>query len=224
MQNSARRVFAQLLLARFIILNFFIKVAVEVLGHLQSNEHRRSWVLLQAQPGIFDKSKRDIFAELSQLLRCAEYADLEGRIKTENNQLRLTLEREILSGQEAPPVFCVVDEAQLTTCTRRGEFTSRDHQKMHPVLQPLWVLWTSVLDSDHLRLVLSGTGIEVQTIEGTSVSSVGKGYPYAIRSNDGAFDDAEVQARYIKHYIPACWTKPQWQEFLDRAWRWFRGR
>ena len=65
MQAVAERCFAQLLLARFLLLNLLIEDARKAPGGLHEKNHRRLWVLLQAQPTrVFDSTK-DIFTSLA---------------------------------------------------------------------------------------------------------------------------------------------------------------
>jgi hypothetical protein len=70
MQATAKRGFAQLLLARFLLLNLLIVEAQQVQGGLNEN-HRRLWILLQAQPvSVFGTDFTvDVFTECARQLR-----------------------------------------------------------------------------------------------------------------------------------------------------------
>jgi hypothetical protein len=81
-REAAEYRLAQLLLARFLLLNLLVQEARKTLGGLQEKEHRRLWVLLQAQPNrIFGANfKVDIFTALARLLQHASTNDLKDRI------------------------------------------------------------------------------------------------------------------------------------------------
>jgi hypothetical protein len=216
MENTVELGLARVLLARLLFLTFFIRTAQEIPGGLQPSEHRRLWVLLQAQPRNFSPNFNvDIFADLSQLLRHVSIDDLKSRTISKFRQLHSMLEAEAptlasFGHQKIPPVFCVLDQAELTTTLR------------HSFMGPLWLLWTSVLPQ--MRLVFSGTGIRLESLQNELVSTAFGLQTYEVKNNIGAFEESEAQAEYIKYYVPACWTDTQWKAFLVRAWKWFSGR
>jgi hypothetical protein len=229
MQETAKRGFAQLLLARFLLLNLLVREAKNVRGGLKEKVHRRLWVLLQAQPvSVFGKDfDFDVFTEFARLLRPADLSELHDRIRAQYRKLSFLLTKVYnpATGQfEAPPLFLVADEAQITTTLRYGQFFSEDNSSKRSVLREIWLSWTSVLDDQQMRIVLAGTGIELQTLVDTLASPALKPERYQIWSDIGAFEDSGSQAEYIKKYIPANWTDERWAEFLIRAWAWFRGR
>jgi hypothetical protein len=212
LDNTARRAFFQVLLARFLILNYYLQLVPRTDVNV-GQQYRRLWVLMQVQPGrIFDQ---DIFSDLSQLLRVADIESLRTRINDEYATFKVSVKAD-------RPLFCVIDEAQLAT--KMYFFSSsRNLDQMRPELKPLWAAYTSVLDSNQMIVLLSGTGIHVPTMRDSS-STLLKGTKYVFRSNIGAFEDPSSQAAYIKYYIPARWTDACWRAFLSRAWIWFRGR
>jgi hypothetical protein len=232
-RKTAERRLAQLLLARFLLLNLLVEEARKIPGGLQEKEHRRLWVLLQAQPNqLFGKIdgkdfKEDIFTELSRLLRYASISDLRARILMLRQDLSPLLTDVVnpAHGQlQRPPFFCVLDKVQVTATLRHGEFMSGDNSTKRPLLREIWLLWSNLFPPSQMRLVLSGTGIELQALRDTLDSSVLKGECYDIKSDIGAFDDPISQAEYIKRYIPARWADTQRTEFLARAWGWLHGR
>jgi hypothetical protein len=212
MKEKVERRLAQLLLARFLLLGLLVEEARKLTGGLQP-EHRRFWVLLQAQPGMFgQKRKEDIFTELARLLGHTSTDDLEARIRNKYVELHDLLEPATEPETLTSAVFfCVLDEAQITV--RKGR----------PILRQMWLSWSTVL-RNQMCLVLSATGIDYQALDSTLESSVLKPYGYKLVRDIGAFDDPELQAAYIKRYLPAPWNEPQWKGFLDRAWGWLRGR
>jgi hypothetical protein len=220
MQEVVERCFCQLLLTRFLLLDLFIEEAGE-----HPEEHRRLWVLLQVQPKLFGGD--DIFAIITELLRDADASALRSQIRTlfgKLSEIREAVSNPNISKDEPPPFYCVLDEAQVTTIEGFGDFISSDASTKRPILPEIWLTWSTILLQENLRLVLSGTGVDQQSLQDTLASAAGKQPSYSIQSDIGAFDSSEAQAKYIKRYLPAPWAEPQWAEFLTRAWRWLRGR
>ena len=81
MREVAEKRLAQLLLARFLLLNLLVEEAKRLPGGLQEKEHRRLWVLLQAYPQIFGTTNIDIFTDLTRLLQGTSTTDLTRRIR-----------------------------------------------------------------------------------------------------------------------------------------------
>ena len=232
-RQVARGCLAQMLYARFLLLELLVQEAQNLHGGLQQREHRRLWVLLQVEPRIFDLPfKTDVFADLTQVLRGAATPELESRILKKREQLiaKYTLLQAIpvpMTSQNAlPPFYCVLDEVQATIAPplgRPGGFLSENNEIRRPILREIWRFWIDLLDKNML-IILSGTEIEWVALEETMASNVCKGQIYGVVHDIGAFDCREAQTQYIKRYLPADWSEPKWQEFLDRSWGWLRGR
>jgi hypothetical protein len=225
MRRVAERRLAQLLLARFLLLSLLVEEAQNLPGGLQQKEHRRLWVLLQAYPKIFNEV--DIFTKLTELLRGADTSSLQERIEERYTKLVDLREKVVdpaTGKDETPPFFCVLDEVQITVTTRMGEFISDDKSIKRPILRQIWLSWTTLLNPFQMRLVLSGTGIELQALQDTLSSNALKRQPYHLTYDVGAFEDPDIQAKYIKRYVPAPWSKPHWEKLLTRAWAWLHGR
>jgi len=217
-RELVRKRLAQLVLARFLLLGLLVQEAGE---GLQQKEHRHLWVLLQAQPRIFGLG--DVFTDLTLLLRGAETRELERRISRKRLELHALLQAVRVPGtnKDATPFFCVLDEVQATVGSpsgRLGELMSKDNKTPRPILREIWISWCKIC-SHHMGLVLSGTGIELQPLEDDNEEK-----EYDIVRDIGAFDCRENQIEYIKRYLPAAWNESRWEEFLNRAWRWLRGR
>jgi hypothetical protein len=216
MHEAANHRLLQTLLARFLLLDLLVEETRKI-GSLPTDAHRRLWVLLQVQPeAIFKKvSGFDIFMALSELLRPISVEDLKSRIRNAFVQLSPLLSTETL--------FCVLDESQIAATKRYGEFVADDGTSPRPLLKEIYQSWTTVLPAD-LRLVFSGTGIELDAFQSVLGSSAFKAQPYDLISDIGAFEDPESQMEYIKRYVQVDWSEPQWEHFLRRAWAWARGR
>lgn len=227
MRKSAEKRLVQLLLARFILLNLLVQEA-RVCGGLKLKEHRRLWVLLQVQPSIVTK-EYDIFTRLTQLLRYGDTAQLKKMIEEYHSKIFHLLQEPVFNSRilqnDTPPLYCILDEAQTTTSQRLDEFTSEDYQTNRPFLREILDVWGNMFKIDQMLLVLSGTGISLTPLEQTLASSALKGAPYEIVNDIGAFDNPDVQARYIERYVPKDkFNKNQWDAFLTRAWAWLHGR
>jgi hypothetical protein len=226
MRETVERRLAQLLLARFLLLHLLVDVAGKLPGGLQQKEHRRLWVLLQAQPNIFGRGpQEDIFTELTLLLGDTSTSDLEDRIRRKCEELDNLLKVHDPT-TVTPHFFCVLDEAQITISDRKGEFMSQDNKTERPILREIWRSWGTVLTSGYMPLVISGTGIELGALQDTLKSPILKRreLPYNIVHEIGGFDDSEIQAEYIARYLPMCEEDSHWVGFLPRAWAWLHGR
>ncbi|PVF94285.1 hypothetical protein CPB86DRAFT_49855 [Serendipita vermifera] len=227
MQNVAQLRFLQLLLARFLILNLLIEQA-KLSGGIHQN-HRRLWVLLQVQPYRFSKMlTEDLFLMIARELEFTSANELKDRISKQHTKLQNDMEDVMdpdTGSYEKPPVYCILDEAQVTSTQRLGEFRSKENKLVeHPVLREIWLAWTTVLAAPKIRIIISGTNIDIEQIKSTLASSHLKMNPLFIHSTLGGFDDSESQAKFIKHYILAAWDEQKWKEFLIRSFAWFRGR
>ena len=223
MQQKVHRRILQFLLARFYLLNLLIRTS-KTKGGLQPVNHRLLWVLLQARPT--EMLRNDAFKEVAEALQVASIEDLEHQIEAEYSKLENILEviEDPATGQrKRRPLYCFIDEIQIATQTRLGEFRSDDGKTECPLLRPLWSSLTGILDSTKMRLIVSGTGIHWKSIQNILGSSVFKLHPYTPKRDIGAFDDPEAQRQYIERYIPGDQSEA-WKAFLERAWGWCRGR
>ena len=232
-RQVTRRRLAQLLLARFLLLELLVQETRDLQGGLRQKEHRRLWVLLQVQPSLFGTDfEVDVFTDLTEVLRGAETQVLETQIRRTRVEL-LQTHNVPETVHDAPtfrhsslPFFCVLDEVQVTVASpsgRMGEFMSEDNVTPRPILKEIWNYWIGVLP-DNMRIVLSGTGVEYQDLNVALGSHAGKDRGYRTVYDIGAFDSREAQALYIKGILPADWSQPSWDAFLNRAWNWLRGR
>ena len=147
-RGVAKRRLAQLLLARFLLLNLLVQEAGKLPGGLQQKEHRRLWVLLQAESMIFGQHfEGDVFTNLSRLLRGASAKDLEDLIFDQFLDLHPLLDedRDPETGA-TPPFFCVLDQVQVTVAPQSGrlsKFMSGDGKTRRPNLREIWLSWST---------------------------------------------------------------------------------
>jgi hypothetical protein len=228
MQNAVTRRILQLLLARFLILNLLIEEAKKS-GGVRQKEHRRLWVLLQVLPNQFsDDLQEDLFLTVARVLRHATVEDLRGRIFRLYQTLRQYIEEVAIPGTNStriPPFYVIIDEIQSLSRKRIGEFRSTEKTWVQrPVLREIWRTLKTILLESQLRIILSGTGIDMGQIKNTLGSQALLPEPIPVYSSLGGFVDIKSQTKYIQRYIQAPWTEKNWEEFLTRAFAWFRGR
>jgi hypothetical protein len=225
MHQKAQHRVLQFLLARFLLLQFLVGEANKC-GGVRPANHRLLWVLLQAQP--IEMLGRDVFAELAEALRKLSTEDLKKWIKKSYSELRDIIFEDVhdpSTGQfRRRPLYCFVDEVQVTTTDRVGEFWGDDKKTRRPLLRPIWSTLTGVLEPTEMLVILSGTAIDARSLQDVLQSSLFKPYRHKIWRDIGAFDDADAQKQYIERYLLPGEQLEVWKDFLARAWGWCRGR
>jgi hypothetical protein len=223
MREKAHHRLGQLLLTRFILLKLFVQAAQNLPGGLNEKNHRRAWVLLQILPiQIFGE---DIFETLTNILRFQDIDDLKKEINTHYDELKDILglvTDPATGGKKKPPFYCVLDESQLLSSDRMGEFMLADGKSPRPLMREVYRVWTRILPRERMLLICSGTGINSQSLQ-ASIISAALLIPYHLQNDIGAFNDRYAQTKYIQYYLG---ERPgrSWQAFLSRAWGWCRGR
>jgi hypothetical protein len=221
MERKARHRILQFLLARFKLLNLLVDEARKCNGGLHPINHRLLWVFLQANPsGMLSE---DAFQVLSEAFRTASIEDLKQQIRAEHAKLEPILEFVNDPATNQPrrrPLYCFLDEIQVATIDRMGEFRSDDKKMKRPLLRPIW---STLTDFPDMLLIISGTGIDWKSLQDVLGSSVFKLNPYNVKRDIGAFDDPSTQRQYIERYLSVERSTAR-DTFLERAWGWCRGR
>jgi hypothetical protein len=166
MQQKVHHRILQFLLARFYLLNLLIDEASNCKRELHPVNHRLLWVLLQTRPT--EMLRDDAFKEVAKALRIASIEDLEQQIKAEYSKLEHILEfvdHPATGQRKRRPLYCFLDEIQITTVSRMGEIRSDDGKTKRPLLRPIWSSMTGILDSTKMLLIVSGTGIDWRSIQ-----------------------------------------------------------
>src|ERR1700722_5125409 len=104
-----------------------------------------------------------------------------------------------------PPFFCAVDESQAVVLLLQWEYRTDDFRWSRPLPKELVRSWTTLLPSEHMHLALSGTGIDLHLFEESLNTPAFKECNFDLKSDFGAFEDAETQSEYVKRYVPADW-------------------
>jgi hypothetical protein len=225
MKEKANHRLLQLLLARFYLLRLFVEEARKLRDGLDMKNHRRAWVLSQVQP--FNIFQEDIFRTLYRALRTANTTDLREEIQAlylDVADILGDVTNPVTGMPQISPLYCVVDESQLLTTARMGEFCSDDGLSERSLMREVYTSLSEALLVEQMLLIFSGTGIDLQALMASVATSALKSYKYVIKQEIGAFDNRAQQAEYIKRYIGVDWKEPSWKAFLDRAWNWCCGR
>ena len=201
MHEKARNRLLLFLLARFLLLNLLIEEAHKC-GGLHPGNHRLLWVLLQTQP--IQMLGGDAFRDVAEALQMASTEDLKKEIRDEHVKLKPILEfvEHPYGARQRRPLYLFLDNIQLTTTLRMGQFWADDEKTKRPLLRPIWLTMTTIFDSSEMRLILSGTAVDSTSLEQILGSSALKLYPYKFWNDIGAFNDPDAQKQYVKHYLP----------------------
>ncbi|KAJ7746770.1 hypothetical protein DFH07DRAFT_942596 [Mycena maculata] len=207
--------FAEVLLARLCILEFFCKVARNESGRL-TDEHKKLWVFLQAQPSCIEQ-QGDIFNVLTE------------RIIGIDKEHRTALIDEKINGLSAmndtKTLFCVVDEAQVAATSFMGAFMTSDSSKTtaRPILRELARAF-AVQDTP-ITVNLTGTAINKTLVLDVMTSNIFKGPGITTVTHFGAFDVAEQQITYMKQFLPTQLAESvAFCKLFKRVSYWLKGR
>ncbi|KAJ7487281.1 hypothetical protein B0H11DRAFT_2015049 [Mycena galericulata] len=215
----ARNRFQEVLYARLVILEMFCGIAKKLNSGNLLDEHKKFWLILQLKPSCL--GNQDIFAELSKRIQ-----GIKPNLLTDLNEVIATRIQELINpGEKAPPMFCIIDEAQSAATECIGAFRSLGQEKQHQpraILRELVAAWVGILG---LWLILAGTGMSRSVVEETMASAVLKGDNVRTSIDVGGFDDAPSQIGYMKGLMPDGFKDTEEAERLfELAHYWLRGR
>jgi hypothetical protein len=175
---------------------------------------RQYWVLGQLQ------TIGPIFQNLAEGLE--QFSDFF--VKTLLNEAAMSI-RETVSNS----VFIVIDEAQSAAAALSGAFQSKKlPEATRPVLSEILrecIPVQEALGSSRTTVIISGTGINYDTIVSVVESNIAKPTGLNVTTFTGRFD-RETQGAYIRKYLFAETThSPDLQmKVIERAWRLLSGR
>ncbi|TFK60156.1 hypothetical protein BDN72DRAFT_941109 [Pluteus cervinus] len=191
----ARRRMHQIITARVVIFEHFLKTAQEIWPDRSIHDFRQHWLFLQLRP--LDILKKDIFADLTRLLNDASdsflmMSSLSG-VDTKLLELQSTFELQ-------QDIVCVLDEAQFASGKLTRAFRSEQKPDIkRPVLSRIVNAWST---STERPMIVSGTEVSIELVL-----------------------DPKLQYDYIARYMPVTVLESEsGKEFLKRAWKWVRGR
>ena len=217
----ARRTLSKVFLARWIVLETFIKVVMEDNQGKLPSSIRHDWVLFQlhhTDVPITEKPStlRDPCTHIFGVLSGASIATLTNLDMKYSSQVHAII--------NVKPFFCVIDEAQFAGEVYMGAFSSGDGKTPCPVLRPLVDYFKEMLLG--FRLIVSGTGFSLPLFTEVMSSAVSKvtTRPF-VDHFTGNFFEEETQLSYVAHYLPHTYLDSESGKHLKtRIRRWLRGR
>ncbi|KAL5498504.1 hypothetical protein ACEPAH_1857 [Sanghuangporus vaninii] len=213
---AERRVY-QVLRARALIFEHFLKVAREMYPDRSINEFKEHWLFIQLLP--IKLLGKDVFRILSGILKDAgdEYLMMGSY---EIHEYLLGLQQNFDLGDD---LFLILDEAQRAINSLNGCFRSEQNQAVkRPVLRPIIKAWK---EATSFPVIVSGTGLSIDVVNEVMDSAVMKINAFARVTRTGAFDDENRQREYILRYMPPHLADTDsGRAFLKRAWNYVHGR
>ncbi|GLB43053.1 putative expressed protein [Lyophyllum shimeji] len=228
----ANRIFSQLFLARLIVFDLFVEVMNELKASddTRSTVYKQRWLLLQLRPSLIHTQIWDIFDDLT--VKFADVTDsyINGTTKALLARVRKLCVDKTPSGTPTisthqTPIFCVLDEAQYAATQHCMAFRSDDGSANRPVLREIVRAWEGQSSGQGVFMVVAGTGISKDVVDRAMSSAIMKESKYRWCSDTGAFDDLEIQRRYIEKYLPpSLLSTASGKRLLDRIGYWLHGR
>ncbi|KAL1737613.1 hypothetical protein HDZ31DRAFT_79031, partial [Schizophyllum fasciatum] len=174
--EGARRVFAQILLARLLLLELFLRHVPDVTDVRQ----RMRWLLFQLFPSAYVCN--DIFQVFARSIckHSASSTYLKDRITDTLRKINSLL-------GTAEPLFCVVDDVQRASSLQTEELRDRS------VLREMAQTWE---EHEGLTLVLAGQSFHRSPFSRPDVP------PYRLWTDTGSFLDPEEHRAYVRRYLP----------------------
>jgi hypothetical protein len=213
-RNAAERQFLLLLYGHILFLRIFLQEAFTMPDGI-TEDHKGCWLLIQVMPKTLLARFDDPFATFTEQLAGASAEYLRRAIKED-----LAIVKGLL-GSEA--LFCVLDEAQIPTEGFMYCFLSDSTPaEPRPILREIIRTWSDYFPN----LIVSGTGVSMQTMQAVLGSSVAKEGQEAIMiTNLGAFDNEQAQKAYLEYYLPPKFLETDSGKVLaTRVAYWLHGR
>ncbi|KAL5521780.1 hypothetical protein ACEPAF_2528 [Sanghuangporus sanghuang] len=213
----AERRVIQVLTARIIFFEHFLKMAREMSPDGSVNKFKKHWLFLQLCSA--NLLERDVFMDLTEeLTDASDEVLLKGRLVA---HAKLTKLQEEFSLDKN--FFFVLDEAQVALDRLEESFCSeRKETVKRPVLRPIIKSWQLATE---FPIIVSGTGLSIDVVNEVVTSAVMKVNAFTRATRTGAFDDENRQREYILRYMPPGLAGTEsGKAFLRRAWNYARGR
>ena len=246
-REIASRIFRQIFLARLMIFNLFAETMSNYIkgkkNQLDGDDfdphiYKARWLLLQLQPSFVHPQVWDVFDELSCKLSNASDSFINTTTKTLLSATRsyLSLVVQQPGGPITPPqmstvetaqipLFCVLDEAQYAASQHNSSFRSDQNGSYRPILREIVKAWEGQSFGQGVFMVVAGTGISKDVVDQAMASAIMKDSRYRWCSDTGAFDLQDVQAHYLRKYLPQSLLQTEaGVRLLERVWYWLHGR
>ncbi|KAK6992133.1 hypothetical protein R3P38DRAFT_3089690 [Favolaschia claudopus] len=199
---------SRVLLGRLLVFHLYSEIIASI-GITE--EHKRQWLLFQLKPELEGHFVSDTFSHLTtytSLLSKDEVADLIAAMFSKLRRIHGT----------GFHLFYVIDEAQVASHATSSGF-QRDGQE-YPVLREIIRVLGAKSRLYESSFVICGTDIPKEGFTNAQFAS-------SVRwtSDTGSFDDEAEHRRYVSRFlVPAYVSSPAGQVFLNRMWKWARGR
>lgn len=227
-RDNANRIFSQVFLARLMIFDLFAEVMDQHRArHTDQHVYRYRWLLLQLQPSLIHPQVWDVFDHMVGKLSLAADSYINSKTKALLARVRKFCTDDSIGSLHPAqtPLFCVLDEAQYAATEHCSAFRSNNGDAHRPILREIVRAWEGQSFGQGVFMVVAGTGISKDVVDQAVASAIMKDSKYRWCSDTGAFDDIEVQRRYILKYIPQSLIDTRsGRHLLERMWYWLRGR
>jgi len=201
---SVHRMCVTLVTVHLLVFNLVLDM-VDELG-IPTRQAQRLWLLLQLRPDVILDERYEIFSRLYDRLKPVDISALETNL------------RRLVSSQRTAVQLIALDEANLATATYPKSFTLSDGKTLAPLLHPLVHAFASAVPD--ARLVVSGTEVNVATVEDAINASTSTRLQVVPYYRLGAFDSVEKTRRYVEHFLGQSTSPDQ----IRRIHGWFQGR
>jgi hypothetical protein len=187
-----RRLLKKVLVARAVVFQLFLELAIEVDGSLQER-HKRIWLLFQSFDQL-DPQVRTSHPFVRVMMDCLPYA---------SDHALDVLIRRLNSTRSAYLPFSnfiiALDEAQRVAISYPRSFLSSDRQTFRSILREI-VHAITLTDS---KLIVSGTGLSLKDVEEPVISGVSKpDDSVKLFHRLGMFDTWLKLKPFLRRYIP----------------------
>ncbi|KAJ7152477.1 hypothetical protein C8R46DRAFT_1121324 [Mycena filopes] len=204
----AEKRLGQVLLSR---LSIFLMFSEIIHSDGITEAHKKKWLLLQLRPQLPGDSSPDIFVDTKACTYEIAPDEVQDLIAVIYSKLRK------IWGPEFH-LFYVIDEAQVVSRKYLGAF---QHQGTpYPLLRQIIQSWTAKSFPHESSFVILGTDIPKDAFSNATFADT-----IHWSSDTGAFSDEAEHRRYVTRFLtPSYGASAAGQIFLQRVWRWCRGR
>ncbi|KAJ3863954.1 hypothetical protein EV359DRAFT_42105 [Lentinula novae-zelandiae] len=222
-----------ILLARFYVLRQFLVTLIEMGEDVTQPLHIHNWLRAQLHPDLLlrpDESG-DIFAQLrNHIMRIIDFSLPVTELVLQSLLADVLAEiRKLLPFDS--DLAIVLDECQFAARDLRNAFRSDNWTSKRPLLRQIAKCLNGIfngaldLEVPQATFIFTGTGLSKNDITDALSSVVAKTDLCKEVYDTGAFDDIDVQRKYIEEYFPPqIWQSDKFPRLLQRIFRWLRGR
>ncbi|KAJ3852536.1 hypothetical protein EV368DRAFT_64853 [Lentinula lateritia] len=235
-RSIARQHFFEVFLARLVIFTAYLETVFgpDAAACSESDNYKKMWLILQLKPHL--GGVPDIFDDFSKTLYEIHAPQKDLAHVAQRCALRIV---QLLRDNLA----IVMDESQIAAVTHDLAFKSGpddltpiEHSTgstgvFRPVLREIVRGWLDALQNlirnyqFQTTLVITGTGLEKNTVRDAIASSVLKQGNFYSTYITHTLDDRDAHRRYVERYFPPKLVKSlEFEHLFDRIRHWLRGR